>query len=329
MMPVNGWDHRLVLDAHPIPYCCHLAAQDDWAMGKVSWMKEVAFLNGEFLPVSEARVSVDDRGFLFGDSVYEVMRTYNGRIWALDRHLARLRRSLEAIRLDGLDLEALRANILEAHRRSEIADALIYVHITRGVAPRSHVPEGSLVPTVLVTVRPFGPLKQRFEVANTEGVRVILVPEIRWGRRDIKSTNLLPNILAKWQAQSQNAYEAVFVTEEGWITEGSSSNVFAVQGGIVRTPPKGTALLPGITRDLVIEIAREEAIPLEEGPLSRSELLAADEVFLTGTVSEVTGVVQIDGTIVGAGCVGPITKRLLACYHQWVADGRDGNLAPP
>ncbi|MBI3946451.1 MAG: D-amino acid aminotransferase [Armatimonadetes bacterium] len=285
-------------------------------------MKEVACLNGRMLPLSEARIPVDDRGFLFGDSVYEVARTYGGRIWALDRHLARLRRSLAAIAIEGADLDALRADILEAHRQSEIETAVIYIQITRGVAPRSHVPDGAMTPTVLVTVRPLGgpgPTSR-----PDEGVRALLMPEARWARRDIKSTNLLPNILAKREARSAGAFEAIFTTDDGWITEGSSSNVFVVQAGTARTPPKGAHLLPGITRDLVIEITRDEGIPLEEALVSRADLFAADEVFLTGTGAEVIGVVRIDEETIGSGRVGPVTRRLLDAYHEWIAAGRDG-----
>ncbi|MDH7568555.1 MAG: D-amino acid aminotransferase [Armatimonadota bacterium] len=280
-------------------------------------MQEIACLNGRFMPVCDAAVPVDDRGFLFGDSVYEVVRTYEGRIWALDRHLARLSRSLRAIYIENVDLAALRTNLLEAHRRSGIPNALIYVQVTRGVAPRSHVPEQTLEPTVLITVRPFHAPAPSFSAER--GVRAILLPELRWARRDIKSTNLLPNILAKREARARGAFEAIFVTHEGAITEGSSSNVFVVRGGVMRTPPNGPDLLPGITRDLALELARREGIPAEESPLTRDELLAGDEVFLTGTGSEIAGVIAVDDQAIGGGEVGPITRRLLHAYHAAIA----------
>lgn len=283
-------------------------------------MEEVACLNGRFLPLSEACISVNDRGFLFGDSIYEVARAYRGRIWALDRHLERLRRSLTAIAITGVDLDQVRENMVEAYLRAGGDDALIYVQITRGVAPRSHVPHQPLVPTVLITVRPVEDLAGRSREA---GVSVILVPEVRWQRRDIKSTNLLPNILAKQEAHARGAYEAIFVTDDGWVNEGSSANLFIVQAGVVRTPPNGPSLLPGITRDLVVETARREGLPMEELPVSREALLAADEVFLTSTMSEVLGVTTIDGQPVADGQVGPVTRRLQAAYRARVEAGDD------
>lgn len=284
-------------------------------------MNEVACINGRFMPLSEACVSVNDRGFLFGDSVYEVARTYGGRIWALRRHLDRLARSLEAIEITGVDLDALRENMLEAYRRAAAPDAVIYVQISRGVAPRSHLPNGPMIPTVLVTVRPLDSPPAK---SWRDGVAAILVPETRWARRDVKSTNLLPNILAKQEAHRRGAFEAIFVTDEGWVDEGSSTNVFIVNSGIVRTPPKGHSLLPGITRDIVVETARREGIPVEELPVTREALLGSDEVFLTGTSSEVLGVVSIDGQQIGAGAVGAVTRRLHALYRARVAAGDDG-----
>jgi D-alanine transaminase len=177
-----------------------------------------------------------------------------------------------------------------------------------------------MVPTILITVREHAAMPDQ---QREQGLRAILVPEIRWGRRDIKSTNLLPNILAKREAHERGAHEAIFVTEEGWVDEGSSTNLFIIQGGVVRTPPNGPALLPGITRDLVVETARREGLPMEEGPVSRESLLAADEVFLTGTSTEVAGVVQIDGKGIGLGSVGPITRHLHAAYRARIAAGDD------
>ncbi|HOQ30373.1 MAG: D-amino acid aminotransferase [Armatimonadetes bacterium] len=283
-------------------------------------MREVACVNGQFMPLAEACISVNDRGFLFGDSVYEVARTYEGRVWALDRHLERLRRSLEGIQIEGVDLNAVRANMLEAYQRSGFDNAVIYVQITRGAGPRSHVPDGPMKPTILITVRLCKGAREE-QVRN--GVEVILVDETRWARRDIKTTNLLPNILALQQAHARGAHEAVFVTDDGWVHEASHSNLFIVSGGVVRTPPKGPALLPGITRDLVLECARRAGIPAEELPVSREALLSADEVFLTGTSSEVLGVVRIDGQPVASGTVGPITRRLHALYQDRVAAGDD------
>ena len=281
-------------------------------------MGEVAFLNGQFMPLSEACISVNDRGFLFGDSIYEVTRTYDGRIWALERHLNRLRRSLAAIEIEGVDVDELRGNLQEAFRLSGFDNALIYIQITRGAGPRSHVPNGPLVPTVLITVRPF-----EASPAETKAAGLILMEETRWARRDIKSTNLLPNIMALRHAQSLGAYEAVFVTNDGWVDEASHSNLFIVAGGVLRTPPNGPSLLPGITRDMILETAQREGIPAEEAPVSRQALLDAEEVFLTGTGSEIVGVVTADGRPIGRGVVGSMTRRIHALYRARVAAGDD------
>ena len=283
-------------------------------------MEEVAFLNGRFMPLSEACVSVNDRGFLFGDAIYEVARAYGGRVWALDRHLSRLARSLDAIDISGVEIADVRANLIEAHRRSGVGDALIYLQITRGVAPRSHMPKEGMVPTVLVTVR-------RHEGFPAEmwrdGVRAALHPEPRWKRPDLKYTNLLPKSLARRAAHARGASEAIFVTDAGWVDEGTSSNVLLVSAGVLRTPPKSHALLPGVTRDLVVETAQREGIPVEEVPVSREALLAADEVILTSTGVEVLGVVQLDDTVIGAGAIGPVTRRLHAAYLARIAAGDD------
>jgi len=281
-------------------------------------MGEVAFLNGQFMPLSEACISVKDRGFLFGDSIYEVTRTYDGRIWALERHLDRLRRSLAAIEIEGVDVDALGGNLREAFRLSGFDNALLYIQITRGAGPRSHVPNGPMEPTVLITVRPF-----EGSSAETKGAAVVLMEETRWARRDIKSTNLLPNILALRHAHALGAYEAVFVTDQGWVDEASHSNVFIVASGVLRTPPNGPSLLPGITRDMVLETAQCEGIPADEAPVSRQAFLDADEVFLTGTGSEIVGVVTVDGRPVGTGTVGPMTRRIHALYRARVTAGDD------
>lgn len=283
-------------------------------------MPEIAFLNGEFLPIDEAKVPVDDRGYQFGDGVYEVVQSYDGRLWALDRHLRRLERSLSEVGITGITVEEVKGRIIETYERSGIPRALVYVQVTRGVLPRRHAwASAPSKPTLLITVRE---LQEVPEEIRRSGVEVITLPEVRWKRRDIKSLNLLPNVLAAQKAWEAGAYEAIFV-EGGYITEGSHTNIFAVRDGRLLTPQEGPHILPGVTRGLVIEMAREEGIPVEEGPLPYGALLEADEAFLTATGEGVLGVVSVDGRRIGSGEVGPMTLRLYGTFMERVRRGLD------
>ena len=284
-------------------------------------MPEIAFLNGQFLPIDEAKVSVNDRGYQFGDGVYEVIRSYNGRLWALERHLARLRRSLGEINITGISIDEVREAIAGACKKSGLSKMMVYVQITRGVCPRKHnFPEG-LEPTFLITVREF---PERPAEIFTEGVKAITFPDIRWLRRDIKSLNLLPNILARQRAVSSGVYEAILVQQDGTVTEGAATNIFAVIDGVLRTHPLSPRILAGITRGLVIETARELGITVEERAFSRNEMFAADEVFLTGTGDEVLGIMEIDEETIADGKIRPRTKGLRHAFLQRVDEGRDG-----
>ncbi|HIE51610.1 MAG TPA: amino acid aminotransferase [Armatimonadetes bacterium] len=283
-------------------------------------MPEIAYLNGEFMPLAEARISVEDRGYLFGDGVYEVVVSYQGRLWALERHLQRLERSLRAIRLTGVEVAEIRKRVQQAVERAEFPFALVYFHVTRGVAPRDHAYAPDLTPTVLITVRPW---KRTSPEEWEQGATAITVPEIRWARRDIKSLNLLPNVLAKQRAREQGAEEALFVEPSGEVNEGSSTNVFAVKDGVIITPALGPRLLPGITRGLVVEIARQEGFSVREEALMLDVLRTAEEAFLTGTGTEILGIVAVDGQPIGEGRVGPVTRRLKRAYELRVAQGRD------
>jgi len=283
-------------------------------------MPEIAFLNGQYLPIDEAKVSINDRGYQFGDGVYEVIRSYNGRLWALERHLARLKRSLAEIDITRISIDEVREAIGATCEKSGLSNMLVYVQITRGVCPRKHnYPEG-LKPVLVITVREFPERPQEIFV---QGVRAISFPDIRWLRRDIKSINLLPNILARQKAISAGVYEAILVQEDGTVTEGAATNVFAVIDGVVRTHPAGPRILPGITRGVVIETAREMGISVEERAFQQDEMLAADEVFLTGTGDEVLGIVEIDGETIVDGKVRPRTKGLRQTFMSRVAEGRD------
>ena len=268
---------------------------------------ETAFLNGRFLPLAEATVSIEDRGFQFGDGVYEVIRTYRGRPFKLDAHLARLDRSAQAIDLrQPYPFERWVEYVTEGLRLGDFPETKIYVQITRGTAPRDHAYAPDLQPTVLMTFRELQPLNATFQ---STGVAAMTMKDIRWGRCDIKSLNLLANVLARQQAKKRGVFESILV-RDGQVTEGAVSNVFIVQDGKLITAPEGGRILSGVTRQVVLELARHEGLTVQERYCSEQELLGATEVFLTGTTVEVLGVVHIDGKQIGKGQPGPVTRSL-------------------
>ena len=270
-------------------------------------MPDMAYINGRFMPLSQAKISVEDRGYQFGDGVYELIRTYSGKLFQVEAHLERLARSAMAIGLDPVYSQSRWIAILrQIYNRSGFREAKLYIQLTRGVAPREHVFPLQSRPTVVVTVRQLIPLSPAL---RRRGAAVITVPDIRWGRCDIKSINLLPNIMARQKAKIQGAYEAIFI-RDGLVAEGSSSNVFAVIKGRVVTPPKGPMILPGITREWVLRLAKEAGLRTAEKEIALQELLGAEEVFLTGTTAEVLPVVKVDGRPVGNGKPGEATRLL-------------------
>lgn len=276
-------------------------------------MPEVAYVNGRVVPLARARVSVEDRGFQFGDGVYELIRSYQGRLFRVPEHITRLQRSAAAINLPlPLAPEALRAAIDRLYQRGGFPDGQIYVQLTRGVAPRQHLPPDEPVPTLVMTARALAPVP---EGDRTQGVAVITMPDIRWGRCDIKSINLLPNILMKQQARRAGAYEAVLL-RDGRVTEGTSSNLFVVEQGRLHTPSQGPEILGGITRDDVLALARQLRLEVLEAPVPEELLRGAREVFLTATTVGLLPVTRIDGVPVGPGEPGEITKLLVAEFRQ-------------
>jgi D-alanine transaminase len=269
----------------------------------------IVYLNGEFLPSGEARISPDDRGFVFGDGVYEVTRAVRGQPFAAEAHWKRLetglrelgiRTSLDSGRILEIYLRLLSENALED------GEATIYLQVTRGRAPRAHAfPPATIQPTVYAFASRFSPpIEQR-----RAGVNAITYPDIRWSRCDIKTVNLLPNVLAKQKAVEMGGWEAVLV-RDGVLIEGSSSNLFGVIDGELRTYPRTNYILPGITRQVVLELAAELGIPAREAPIFVGEMGRLEELFLTGTATDVQGIVTLDGYRVGDGVVGPITKAL-------------------
>ena len=273
-------------------------------------MSDIVSLNGAWLPRERAVVSVDDRGFLFGDGVYEVLRVVQGRYIDGERHFQRLSRSLAELELPnpanaGIDLPAIGRELLERQDLAARGEAVLYIQVTRGAAPRRHAfPPVGTPPTVFVAVTPFLPKQER-----AAGIAVITRPDIRWYRCDIKSVNLLPNVLANQRASERGAYEAILV-RDGLVTEATHSSVFAVLDGVLRTHPNGPAILPGITREVVLELAAAEGMEISETALTTAELARAEEVLLTGTTTDVMPVTSIDGRKVGTGTPGRLTRRL-------------------
>ncbi len=274
----------------------------------------IAYLNGNFIPKDEIRISPDDRAFLFGDGVYEMLRTYDGKLFKPEEHLRRLERSLREVRIAGVDIENLRGVAEDLLKRNALqtGDASIYIQVTRGIAPRKHsFPDKGTPPTVYLAASPLHGADDEFE----SGVKIILVPDIRWARCDIKSVALLPNVLANQQAKESGAEEAVFV-RDGALTEGSHSNFAAVFDGELVTYPKSNYILAGITREVVLDLARKLGIPVREYPILETELPHADELMLLGTTTEVIPVVQVDERRVGSGNPGPITRRLRKAFRE-------------
>lgn len=281
-------------------------------MGEVQ--AELVYLNGDYLPLAEARIPVLDRGFIFGDGVYEVIPAYSRQPFRLDAHLARLQQSLDAIRL---------AN---PHRRDEwveridriIAataweDMCVYLQVTRGPAPRDQAFPEVVQPTVFLMAMPLAP---PIGALVDSGVAAITATDNRWLRCDVKSVSLLANVLLRQLSVDAGCAETILI-RDGWLTEGSASSVFAVSDGVILAPPKSHLVLPGITYDVVLELARMHDLPAQVRPISEAELRGADEIWLTSSTKEVLAVTRLDGEKVGEGRPGPLFGRMHAAYQTF------------
>lgn len=265
----------------------------------------IVFLNGRLVPLEQASVSPLDRGFLFGDAIYEVVRFHAGRPFHLEEHLARMREGLAALRIeaDAGFYPAAASGLLESNGLSA-ADAIVYAQVSRGAAPRTHAfPPRGTPPTLFAFARASDP-----PPASDAG-KAILVPDDRWGRCDIKTVMLLPNVLANERAREAGATDAIFV-RDGVALEGTKANLFAWIGGTLRTAPRSHAILPGVTRAATIAAARRLGFPVEERAFSVEEMLAADEVFLASTTLWTLSLVEIGGRRIGSGTPGARAARL-------------------
>jgi len=277
----------------------------------------LAYLNGQFLPRAAAAVPVEDRGFVFGDGVYEVWRVVGGRLFETERHLARLSSGLSELRIQAPEL-------VDPDRLTAIADRLLtddalldgeatfYVEITRGVAPRTHqFPSGKIAPTVFAMANRFKPPEE----LRRSGATCITMPDVRWLRCDIKTIQLLPNVLGKQAAAEAGALDVLFV-RDGVITETSHANVLAVIDGVIRTHPTNHLILPGVTRAVILEIARDVRLQVDETPFLPADLTRASEVFLAGTTTDVMPIVRVDDVVIGDGKPGSIATTLFRELRQ-------------
>jgi D-alanine transaminase len=275
-------------------------------------MSVIVYLNGSYLPKEEARISPEDRGFLFADGIYEVARAYGGSFFALDAHLQRMARGLAALAIEGFDATDASEISHELLQRNGFTgkDAIVYLQITRGVAPRTHFfPDPPVSPTVFAMVNP---LHSRWD--PRKGVGVIVAPDQRWTRCDIKSVSLLPNCLAAEAARAAGVAEALLI-RDGVVMEGTHTSVFGVFDGEVRTAPASNYILPSITRQVVLDLCAEHGIPHGTEPFFAHDLARADELFLAGTTMEVMPIVRVDDQPVGSGTPGPFAQRLLHLFH--------------
>ena len=279
-------------------------------------MRELGLVNGRLVDMNENVVKMEDRGHQFGDGVYEVTKVYNGKCFALRPHLDRLYQSLRAIRIPATYTFEELVQFHEALiKESGITEGAIYLQITRGAAPRVHPFPEQVVPCLTMSIRSSGPVKQEF---RDNGVKIILIPDERWLRCDIKSLNLLSNVLGKQQAKEAGCYEAVMV-RDGSVTEGTSSNFFVVKDGVIWTHPATNLILKGITRTILLErLAKELDLTILEKAFDVSFVKGASEAFLSGTSTEIMPVISIDGKLVNDGVVGPITRKLQAAYTQLI-----------
>lgn len=276
--------------------------------------KQIVYLNGKMIPLEEAHVSVLDRGFMLGDGAYELIPVYRRKPFRLDEHLARLQHTLDGIRLPNPMSDAQWREVIEQVVATQPADnQSVYLQVTRGAAPRDHAFPKGVSPTVLVMSNP---LKSPDPKEIEEGICAVTAPDIRWGRCDLKVISLLPNVLAKQKAVEAGCVECILF-RDGVLTEGAASNIFVVKDGVIRAPVKDHRMLPGITYDLVLELAGQANLQVEVRDISEAEVRNADELWLTSSSREVQAIVELDGKPVGDGRPGPMHRHMVALYQRF------------
>jgi len=281
----------------------------------------IVYLNGEYIPLSQAKVSVLDRGFIFGDGIYEVIPAYAKHPFRLREHLARLNNNLTATRITNPHSEPDWETIInKVVAQQDIEDQSIYLQITRGVAQRDHAFPEEVEPTVFVMSNPLNVIDQAI---FNKGVSAITLDDIRWQYCNIKAIALLPNILLRQAALDKGAQEAILIRDDE-VTEGSASNIFIVKDGVIKTPPKSALLLPGITRDLVVELAETNGLAFEETVFSQDELSQADEIWLTSSTKEVLPIVSLNEQTVGSGEPGSVSRKMYEIFQAYKAELKQG-----
>jgi D-alanine transaminase len=286
-------------------------------------MPVMACLNGELMPVDQARVPISDRGFLFGDAIYEVCRVYRGRCWLEAKHMDRLARSLREMQFPPVDLEGVRRRMHSTIEASDVVEGTVYVQISRGVAPRAHAfPDPPVLPTEVIVARPYD--DSATARMRKTGCTVISQADIRWGRCDVKSVNLLGNVLANEAAHRAGAFEAVLVDRDGLVTEATHSSLCWVKKGVIYGTPDGPEILPGTTRHRSESLAERLGFTFSGGRTTLDDLKRAEEVILTGTTIEVLSVVKVDDATIADGTPGPVARKLQAAFteaiQRWLAD---------
>ena len=281
-----------------------------------------AWLNGKFLPLADTRVSVMDRGFLFGDGVYEVIPVYGGKLFRLAHHLKRLHNSLDAVRIaNPLSAAAWETMLSELVSRNEGGDQAVYLQVTRGVAgKRDHAFPENISPTLFAMSTA---MAASVDIDGVTGIAAITLPDIRWKLCNIKAITLLPNVMLRQQAIDDDCAEAILI-KDGFAIEGAASNLFIVSNGLVITPPNGPALLPGITRDLILELAANHAIPFRETSITQEALFSADEIWLTSSTREISPVTRLDDAVISGGVPGPLWRRMISLYREYKTAIRKG-----
>ncbi len=274
---------------------------------------KLAMVNDRLVPMEQLDPVYLDRGTYFGDGVYEVLRSYNGKLFALDEHMARFAASMAAVRITGIDIGVVRERVLAAFKAGGMANAKIYFHVTRGSAPRNHTWEKDIMPNFFLTISEAPDSSKE----KARGITVCTHPDLRWKRCDIKSLNLLPNILARQDAADRGCDEAILVDDAGLITEGAGSAFFAIIGGALCTAPLVANILPSITRHFIVKAAANRGMPIQEQCVTPEQAAHADELFIAVTTKDVIPVVKFDGTPISQGIPGPRVKALITEFQKF------------
>ena len=275
----------------------------------------LAMIQDKVVPFEEVEKVYLDRGTFFGDGVYEVIRSYNGKLFNLDDHLKRFERSLNEVMIHGIDINDIRNRVESIFEQAGFDNAKIYFHITRGSEVRNHLCSPDTKPNFFMTISELG---DNSKIKET-GITVCTHPDLRWKRCDIKSLNLLPNVLAKMAAEEKGCEEAILVNDAGEITEGSSSAFFAIINGKLVTRPAGVEILPSITRKVVIELANKTGIEIDQRVITPKEAEQADELFMAVTTKDIVGIVKFGDTVIGDGKPGPFTNKLMEAFKKHIS----------